>query len=59
MSQRNALNLIFDLSPKFKQIYQVYQRILEATREKDESVLHDVIYNYHPTQVSWIPPFQL
>ena len=50
MTQRNALDLIFDFSPKFKQIYQVYQGILEATREKDESVLHDVIYNYHPTR---------
>src|SRR5699024_6532919 len=44
------LDLIFDFSPKFKHVYQVYQGILEATREKDESVLHDVIYNYHPTR---------
>lgn len=50
MTQRNALDLIFDFSPKFKQVYQVYQGILEATREKDESALHDVIYSYHPTQ---------
>ena len=50
MTQRNALDLIFDFSPKFKQVYQVYQGILETTREKDESVLHDVIYNYHPTR---------
>ena len=41
---------IFDFSPKFKQIYQVYQGILEATREKDESALHNLIYSYHPTR---------
>ncbi|WP_283601729.1 transposase [Ligilactobacillus aviarius] len=34
MTQRNALDLIFNFSPKFKQVYQVYQGILEATREK-------------------------
>lgn len=34
MPQRNASDLIFDFSLKFKQFYQVYQGILEATREK-------------------------
>lgn len=50
MTQRNALDLVFDFSPKFKQIYEVYQAILKATREKDISILHDAIYSYHQTQ---------
>lgn len=48
MPQRNASDLIFDFSLKFKRFYQVYQGILEATREKNESILH--IYNYNPTR---------
>ena len=47
MSQRNVLDLVFDFSAKFKQIYEVYQTNLKATQEKDCSILHDTIYSYH------------
>lgn len=58
MTQRNALDLVFDLAPKFKQIDEVLSSNLKATREKDVSfsiMQSTVIIKF---KVQWIWPSQ-
>ena len=46
---QDALQLIFGLSPKFKQAYDVYQAILTAEKSQSFEQFESIISNYHVT----------
>lgn len=58
MTQRNALDLVFDLALKFKQIDEVLSSNLKATREKDVSfsIMQSTVII--KLKVQWIWPSQ-
>lgn len=49
MTQQNVIDLVTNKFPKFKTIYQMYQGITLALRDKDVARLNDFLDNYKKT----------
>ena len=49
MTQQNVIDIVTNKFPKFKIIYQMYQGITLALRDKDVAKLNDFLDNYKKT----------
>ena len=58
MTRQNAVDLITSKFSKFAEVYQTYQDIIKALKERDSELLESTILDYQKQIQKWIQPFK-